>query len=54
MAGLQVLSAALLGIRGFGMRSCVFEREFPHVAIDHSLKRQNQSSMSLGVEDSSF
>jgi len=35
------------------MRSCAFEREFPDVAIDHSLKPQNQSSLSLDVEDSS-
>jgi hypothetical protein len=38
----------------FGMISGVFEREFPDVAIDHSLKRKNQSSLSLVVEDSSF
>jgi len=35
------------------VRSCVFEAEFPDVAIDHILKRQNQSSLSLVVEDSS-
>lgn len=54
IAGLQVLSAALLRIRGFGMRSCVFEQEFPDVAIDRILKRKSLASLSLVAEHSGF
>ena len=53
--GLEVLGWEAVSLsENFGMRSCDFEREFPDVAIEHSLKRQNQSSLSLVVEDSRF